>query len=151
MLITFLGQGNPLLFTPVTVSPARMQQLDGVLVTAARILTIQATGHSGRTTVRIRTVMNFHDRWTPPPPNTGTMPGLASSITTASTDTVRAMTKVAVLDRVLGNGSRQTLADSGHEVRLWARRPSKPMRSSASGRTAPTFRARSSEHAACDA
>jgi hypothetical protein len=20
--------------------------------------------------------MNFHDRWTPPPPNTGTMPGL---------------------------------------------------------------------------
>lgn len=76
MLLGFLGAGNPLLFTPVTVSPARMSQLDQVLVTAARILTIQSTGHAGRTTVRIRTVMNFHDRWTPPPPNTGTMPGL---------------------------------------------------------------------------
>ncbi len=76
MLVSFLGAGNPMLFTPVTVSADRMNQIDSVLVTAARILTIQVTGHAGRTTTRIRTVMNFHDRWTPPPPNTGTMPGL---------------------------------------------------------------------------
>ena len=76
MLLGFLGQGNPLLFTPVTVSPDRATQLASVLVTAARIITIQSTGHAGRTRVRIRSVMNFHDMWTPPPPNTGLMPGL---------------------------------------------------------------------------
>jgi general secretion pathway protein K len=76
MLQTFLGQGNPLMFTPITVTPDRRQQLNSVLVTAARIITIQSTGHAGRTRVRIRSVMNFHDMWTPPPPNTGLMPGL---------------------------------------------------------------------------
>lgn len=76
MLSSFLGAGSELLFTPVTLTPEQRNQLDGVLVTAARILTIQATGRSGRATVRIRTVMNFHDRWVPPPPNAGTMPGL---------------------------------------------------------------------------
>jgi general secretion pathway protein K len=76
MIASFLGADSPLLFRPVVITPDRVNQLDQVLVTAARILTLQSTGHAGRTTVRIRTVMNFHDRWTPPPPNTGTMPGL---------------------------------------------------------------------------
>lgn len=76
MLRGFLGADNPILFTPVTLTPEQRNELDGVLVTAARIITIQATGRAGRATVRIRTVMNFHDRWTPPPPNAGTMPGL---------------------------------------------------------------------------
>jgi general secretion pathway protein K len=76
MLLGFLGDGNPLMFRPVAITAERAQAIDRVLVTAARILTIQVTGHSGRTTTRIRSVMNFHDRWTPPPPNAGTMPGL---------------------------------------------------------------------------
>lgn len=76
MLQSFLGADNPLLFRPVTVQPAQRPLLDQALVTAARILTIQSTGRVGRATVRLRTVMNFHDRWTPPPPNAGTMPGL---------------------------------------------------------------------------
>lgn len=76
MLRGFLGEGNPLLFAPVTLTPEQRNELDAVMVTAARIITIQATGRSGRSTVRVRTVMNFHDRWTPPPPNAGTMPGL---------------------------------------------------------------------------
>jgi len=76
MLSTFLGPGNPLLFTPVTLTPEQRNELDAVMVTAARIITIQVTGRSGRASVRARTVMNFHDRWTPPPPNAGTMPGL---------------------------------------------------------------------------
>ncbi len=76
MLQGFLGADNPLLFRPVSISAERRTALDRVLVTAARILTIQATGRAGRATVRIRTVMNFHERWTPPPPNAGTMPGL---------------------------------------------------------------------------
>ena len=76
MLQGFLGADNPMLFRPVTITPQQRNQLDSVLVTAARILTIQVTGTAGRATVRLRTVMNFHDRWTPPPPNAGTMPGL---------------------------------------------------------------------------
>ena len=50
--------------------------VDGAFVTAARILTIQGEGRVGRARVRIRTVANFHDRWTPPPPNSGSMPAL---------------------------------------------------------------------------
>jgi general secretion pathway protein K len=76
MLQSFLGADSPLLFRPVTVSATQGPLLDSALVTAARILTVQSTGRVGRATVRIRTVMNFHDRWTPPPPNAGTMPGL---------------------------------------------------------------------------
>ncbi len=76
MLQGFLGPESALLFRPVSVSAAQRPLLDGALVTAARILTVQVTGQAGRATVRLRTVMNFHDRWTPPPPNAGTMPGL---------------------------------------------------------------------------
>jgi general secretion pathway protein K len=76
MLQGFLGAGHPLLFRPVAISPQQRNMLDQVLVTAARILTIQVTGRAGRATVRIRSVVNFHERWTPPPPNAGTMPGL---------------------------------------------------------------------------
>jgi general secretion pathway protein K len=76
MLQGFLGAENPLLFRPVVISQQRLPLMAAAHVTAARILNIQVTGRSGRATVRLRTVMNFHDRWTPPPPNTGTMPGL---------------------------------------------------------------------------
>lgn len=76
MLAGFLGEDSPLLFRPITIGAAQRTLVDQALVTAARILTIQSTGHVGRATVRLRTVMNFHDRWTPPPPNAGTMPGM---------------------------------------------------------------------------
>ncbi|AKF03921.1 general secretion pathway protein GspK [Sandaracinus amylolyticus] len=76
MLAGFLGADNPILFRPVTMSAQQGTQVESAFVTAARILTIQSTGTVGRATVRVRTVMNFHDRWTPPPPNAGTMPGL---------------------------------------------------------------------------
>jgi general secretion pathway protein K len=75
MLQGFPG-AEALLFAPVSIQPQQRSLLEGAFVTAARILTVQSTGHVGRATVRIRTVMNFHDRWTPPPPNAGTMPGL---------------------------------------------------------------------------
>lgn len=76
MLSGYLGPDSPMLFRPVTISAAQRPMVDQALVTAARILTIQSTGRVGRATVRLRTVMNFHDRWTPPPPNAGTMPGM---------------------------------------------------------------------------
>lgn len=76
MLKGLLGPDNPLLFTPVTIPQNLRVDMDNSFVTAARILTIESTGVVGRTRVRIRTVMNFHDRWTPPPPNAGSMPPL---------------------------------------------------------------------------
>ncbi|MFN7697504.1 MAG: general secretion pathway protein GspK [Deltaproteobacteria bacterium] len=76
MLAGFLGPESPLLFRPVTITPERRQALDPLLVTGAKIISVNVTGHSGRASVTLRTVMNFHERWTPPPPNAGTMPGL---------------------------------------------------------------------------
>lgn len=76
LLQGLLGPGNPLLFTPVPVDATQRTAIAQVLVTGARILTIDVTGHAGRGTTRLRTVMNFHDRWTPPPPNPGVMPAL---------------------------------------------------------------------------
>ncbi len=91
MLQGFLGPDNPLLFTPVTIPAARRTEIDNSFVTAARILTVDVTGLAGcryyneeegfceggyRGRVRLNTVMNFHELWTPPPPNAGGMPGL---------------------------------------------------------------------------
>ena len=76
MLRGMLGDEHPLLFTPVTIPQNMRTEIDRSFVTAARILTVESTGVVGRARVRIRTVMNFHDRWTPPPPNAGSMPPL---------------------------------------------------------------------------
>jgi hypothetical protein len=76
MLVQMLGPQNPLLFRPVTIPGDRRVQVENAFVTAARILTVQGVGAVGRSTVRVRAVVNFHDRWTPPPPNAGVMPAL---------------------------------------------------------------------------
>ena len=90
MLQGFLGADNPLLFQPVTIPAGIRTEIDNSFVTAARILTIHVTGQSGcremddfgecvggyRGEVRLNTVVNFHELWTPPPPNAGRMPGL---------------------------------------------------------------------------
>ena len=96
MLQGFLGQESPLLFAPVTIPADRRTEIDNSFVTAARIITIDVTGRAGcrrpdgdggcecdreddscwRGRVRLNTVVNFHERWTPPPPNAGSMPGL---------------------------------------------------------------------------
>jgi general secretion pathway protein K len=76
MLQGFLGPNNPLLFTPVSIPSNIRQDVVDSFVTAARILTIHVTGRAGRAKVHLRTVVNNHDRWTPPPPNAGSMPRL---------------------------------------------------------------------------
>ncbi len=76
LLLAMLGPESPLIFRPVTIPGDQRAGVDGAFVTAARILTIQGEGRVGRARVRIRTVANFHDRWTPPPPNAGSMPAL---------------------------------------------------------------------------
>lgn len=76
MLVGFLGADNPLLFAPVIIPDAQRTPLAQALATSARMFTIQATGLVGHSQVRIESVVNFHERWVPPPPNTGRMPGL---------------------------------------------------------------------------
>lgn len=77
MLRSMLGEGNPLLFKPIAIADAKQrQELAGLFVTVARIISIESTGIVNRSEVKLTAVLNFHDRWTPPPPNAGTMPKL---------------------------------------------------------------------------
>jgi general secretion pathway protein K len=76
LLTGFLGEGSELMFSPVEIPAEQRTALARSLATAAQIFTIQATGLVGRSQVRIESVVNFHNRWVPPPPNTGRMPGL---------------------------------------------------------------------------
>ncbi len=76
MLQGFLGDDNALMFAPVTLTPEQARALTGTLTTSAEIFTIVASSTVGRSKVEIESVVNFHSRWVPPPPNAGTMPGL---------------------------------------------------------------------------
>ena len=76
MLASFLGSESELLFLPVTIPAKIRSQVAASFIASAAIFTIQSTGTVGKTRVRISAVLNFHDRWTPPPPNAGVMPGL---------------------------------------------------------------------------
>jgi general secretion pathway protein K len=76
MLTGFLGEDSELIFTPIEIPAEQRTDLARSLATSAQIFTIQATGLVGRSQVRIESVVNFHSRWVPPPPNTGRMPGL---------------------------------------------------------------------------
>ena len=74
MLTSFMGTSGPLIFKPVIIPGAARGALESSFITQARILTVVGHGKVGRADVSIRTVINFHDRWTPPPPNAGIMP-----------------------------------------------------------------------------
>jgi general secretion pathway protein K len=76
MLQGFLGDGNELLFAPVTLTEEQSRALRNTLTTSGDIFTIVATSTVGRSKVEIESVVNFNSRWVPPPPNAGTMPGL---------------------------------------------------------------------------
>lgn len=70
------GGAGGLLFKPVSLPPQQRAQIAEAFVTAASILTVHVTGIAGNSTVHITAVTNNHDKWTPPPPNPGTMPRL---------------------------------------------------------------------------
>ena len=76
MLVGYLGPDSPLLFRPITVPADKRRDMEGSFVTGARIIDVQVTGQVGRSSVTLDAILNFHDRWTPPPPNAGRMPGL---------------------------------------------------------------------------
>ncbi len=76
LMVGFLGEDSELLFTPIAIPADQREPLVRSLATSAKIFTIQATGLVGRSKVQIESVVNFHERWIPPPPNTGRMSGL---------------------------------------------------------------------------
>jgi hypothetical protein len=76
MLTGFLGEESELLFVPIEIPEEQRTPLARSFATSAQIFTIEATGLVGRSQVRIESVVNFHARWVPPPPNSGRMPGL---------------------------------------------------------------------------
>ena len=76
MLTGFLGEDSELLFSPIEIPAEQRTPLARSFSSSASIFTIQATGLVGRSQVRIVSVVNFHARWVPPPPNTGRVPGL---------------------------------------------------------------------------
>lgn len=74
MLKGILGEGNPLLmWQPIVVPQDKRGQMRQGFVTAARIFTIVSTGRVGKASVRINTVVNFDENWTPPPLTIGKM------------------------------------------------------------------------------
>ncbi len=81
----FLPPDSELMFTPVRIPSGLMSrkrgsreggELAGAFLTTASIFTIQSTGIVGRTRVRMRAVVNLHNKWTPPPGNPGELPSL---------------------------------------------------------------------------
>ena len=76
MITGFLGEDSELVFVPVEIPEEQREPLARSFTTSAQIFTIEATALVGRSQVRIESVVNFHARWVPPPPNTGRMPGL---------------------------------------------------------------------------
>ncbi|MBN1653204.1 MAG: general secretion pathway protein GspK [Deltaproteobacteria bacterium] len=76
-LATILGGSETgLLFAPINIPAAETSMIADSFITEAAIFTIQSTGIVGRTTVRIKTVLNRWLDWRPPKPNAGRMPGL---------------------------------------------------------------------------
>ena len=77
MLLQFLGKDNPLMaWQPVVIPADRRQEVAKSFITAASIFTIQSTGRVGRAEVRLSSVVNFHDAWTPPPGVAAKMPSI---------------------------------------------------------------------------
>jgi len=76
MVSGFLPEDSELLFLPIELEEEDKTAFTRSLATSAKIFTIEATGLVGRSQVRIESVVNFHERWAPPPPNTGRMSGL---------------------------------------------------------------------------
>ncbi|MGF1465218.1 MAG: general secretion pathway protein GspK [Sandaracinaceae bacterium] len=89
VLRTLLGEGHPLLFTPVDAPDQEIGRLHEILVFDAQIIYVEVTGRVGQgcaaedagrcTRVKLQSVLNFHSGrggWTPPPPNPGAMPRL---------------------------------------------------------------------------
>jgi general secretion pathway protein K len=76
MLTGFLGPESELIFTPIEIPAEQRTPLARSFATSAQIFTIEAVALVGHSEVRIESVVNFHSRWVPPPPNSGRMPGL---------------------------------------------------------------------------
>ncbi|MCB9667488.1 MAG: general secretion pathway protein GspK [Myxococcales bacterium] len=74
LLTSFMGGDPSLLFTPVVISQDIRAALEKQFTVESHVITIQSVAKVQKAEVRIRSVVNFHNRWSPPPPNSGTMP-----------------------------------------------------------------------------
>ncbi len=77
-LKSFLGEDSPLMFIPLTLSQEQSKALSKAFDATANIITIHSEGSAGRARIRIEAVVNFDSRWTPPPPNAGSLPPLGA-------------------------------------------------------------------------
>jgi len=76
LLRGFLGEDSELLFLPISLSEQQTELLTQTFSSEARVFTIVATAQVGQSQIRLESVVNFHARWVPPPPNAGRVPGL---------------------------------------------------------------------------
>lgn len=76
-LVAMIPGGEQFLaWTPVSIPKDTRKKVEKAFITGASIFTIQATGRVGRASVRISSVVNFHNAWTPPPGVAAKMPRL---------------------------------------------------------------------------
>lgn len=67
------------MFTPLVLPaqpPDLKRRMQRMFTVTASAITIESTGRVGRARRLIRSVINFDDKWTPPPPNAARMPPL---------------------------------------------------------------------------
>jgi general secretion pathway protein K len=76
MLSSMLGKTPLMMWQPVQIPADKRNLMSGAFVTSARIFTIQSVGKVNKTSVRLNTIVNFDENWTPPPLTTGKMTGL---------------------------------------------------------------------------
>lgn len=78
MMISVLGQDNPLLFKPIAIPGDTLNKMSPFFVAGARIISINTEGVVGRSKVRMKTVVNFDEQWNVPPPNVAPRPTLGA-------------------------------------------------------------------------
>lgn len=76
MLLSVFGQDKSRVFQPIVLTDQDRNQLVAQFMTTSDVFTVRATGTVGRSSVRLRAVVNFSPQWAPPPPNAGAMTGL---------------------------------------------------------------------------
>jgi general secretion pathway protein K len=76
-VLTSMGMGETMLFTPLVVEDAQLlRKMRGTFTTTARFIAIDVVGRSGNSTTRVRTVINTDPKWTPPEGTSGKLPPL---------------------------------------------------------------------------
>lgn len=76
MASTYAQTGLFQLFTPVQLTKEQESKLSKAFIVNASMIWLEATGTAGNAKTRIKTLINFHNKWVPPKGNPGTVPKL---------------------------------------------------------------------------